>query len=94
MTDRCKECGTPVDEVPFKDCAEHRRVHLLGDRQEWHDARVRDATTLDRLLGDLDRQLNTVSNPAQRIELRQLSSSAARLSYDLKAYLRAHKPRA
>jgi L-asparaginase/Glu-tRNA(Gln) amidotransferase subunit D len=36
----CPECGTPLDEIPFKDCKTHQTFHLdspnLTD-EEWED---------------------------------------------------------
>jgi hypothetical protein len=63
-----------------------------------HDQFVRNATVLDRIRGDLDLEAEELKHEAgghqtRRVtELLQLSSAAARLSYDLKAYLRANKP--
>jgi hypothetical protein len=62
-----------------------------------HDQWVKVAATLDRLRSDMDILVEELRHKAmcettQIVELSQLSHAAARLSYDLKAYLRAHKP--
>jgi hypothetical protein len=63
-----------------------------------HDLMVRDATTLDRLRGDLDllteEKRHAAGHQTKEVtSLLQLSTQAARLSYDLKAHLRGFKPR-
>lgn len=68
------------------------------NKEQRHDQLVRNATVLDRIRGDCDLIAEELRHDAnwhqtrQVTELMQLSTSATRLSYDLKAYLRAYKP--
>jgi hypothetical protein len=66
------------------------------DHVAMRERMIRDATSLDRLRGDLDIAAEELRHDAghqtaEVTSLLQLSTSVARLSYDLKAHMRAHR---
>lgn len=65
MTERCRECGTPVDEVPLDDCETHRQQHLHDVEQ----ARQDNLAEVKRLIDELNTAIGNLYEDDVRIEL-------------------------
>ncbi len=66
MSERCQECGTPVDEVPLVDCQTHSRVSIA----EAVEARL---ASREGRIEYLERLVNELEDPRLRIILREIA---------------------
>jgi hypothetical protein len=78
MTERCSECGTPVDEVPLVDCAEHRRVHLADEAREAISIDARLVDRADRLR-HLEDRIDALPDTGGSIQLKLILREMVRL---------------
>lgn len=70
MSKRCEECGTPLDEVPLRECATHHRYNEeTEERYFTHELSAR------RKIEDLHRRIHALPDfPDEQLEIRSILS--------------------
>lgn len=71
MSARCVECGTPLDEIPFVECAAHRSWAEMEESERFftHELSAR------RKIEDLHKRIHALPDfPDEKLELRSILS--------------------